>query len=282
MKKVKKKRPAQPDVPPPSRRSRVGHHVPVVALALIALLVGVSWVVARVSSAEPKMYGYKIVAQYPHDPMAFTQGLVYDKGGLFESTGLNGHSTLRQVDLKTGRALKSVRVAETYFAEGLAMWGDQLVQLTWRSGVGFVYDKRNFEQIREFRYEGEGWGLTQDGKSLIMSDGTSTLRFLDPQTFAVVKTVDVMDMGKPVTELNELEYVKGEIYANIWKTNRIVRISPRDGKVTGWIDLEGLLPKSDAENADVLNGIAYDPDGDRLFVTGKLWPKMFQIELVRK
>jgi glutaminyl-peptide cyclotransferase len=224
---------------------------------------------------------YRIVHTYPHDSHAFTQGLLFVDGDLYESTGINGQSSLRMVDLETGRVLQQQPVDAKYFAEGLTTWGSTLVQLTWETHVGLVYDRFSFRLLRTFSFAGEGWGLTQDGKLLIRSDGTATLRFLDPATFAELRRVTVKDHGKPVTDLNELEYVKGEVYANVWHTDRIARISPRTGKVLGWIDLKGLLPEGDRSSPEaVLNGIAWDAVGHRLFVTGKLWPKLFEIEVV--
>ena len=225
--------------------------------------------------------GYRIVHIYPHDPQAYTQGLLYEDGHLYESTGLNGSSSLRMVDLETGRVLQRASVPEKYFAEGLASWGSTLIQLTWQSHIAFVYDRFSFSLLRTFHYEGEGWGLTQDGRSLILSDGTATLRFFDPRTFREVRRIAVNDHGAPVTQLNELEYVRGQIYANVWHTDRIARISPSTGRVLGWIDLTGLLPENQRSDPEaVLNGIAYDAAHDRLFVTGKLWPKLFEIKVV--
>jgi len=224
---------------------------------------------------------YRILHTYPHDPDAFTQGLVFAGGRLYESTGRNGHSSLRMVDLETGHVLQEQPVDAKYFAEGLTDWGSTLVQLTWETRVGFVYDRFSFRQLRTFSYSGEGWGLTHDHTSLILSDGTPILRFLDPATFKQVRRVTVKDRGKPVADLNELEYVDGQIYANIWHSDRIARISPKTGKVLGWIDLSGLLPASERyEPEAVLNGIAWDAEHRRLFVTGKLWPKLFEIELI--
>jgi glutamine cyclotransferase len=227
-------------------------------------------------------YGYQIVAAYPHDPEAFTQGLVYDDGVLYESTGLNGRSSLRRVNLQTGEVLQRRDIDPQYFAEGLALFKDQLIQLTWQSNTGFVYDKTTFEPARDWSYPTEGWGLTHDGKQLIMSDGSATLRFLNPETFAVEREVTVTDQGQPVVRLNELEYVNGEVFANVWQTDRVARVDPQTGSVLGWIDLSGLLSPAERQGTDVLNGIAYDPAGDRLFVTGKLWPKLFEIKLVPK
>lgn len=227
-------------------------------------------------------YGYEIIATYPHDRDAFTQGLVYDNGVLFESTGLNGRSSLRKVNLQTGEVLQRRDIDPLYFAEGLTLFNDQLIQLTWQSNKGFVYDKSTFAPLREWSYPTEGWGLTHDGEQLIMSDGTSTLRFLNPETLAVEREINVTDQGQPVVRLNELEYVNGEIFANVWQTDLIARVDPQTGRVNGWIDLSGLLSPAERIGTDVLNGIAYDPAGDRLFVTGKLWPKLFEIKLVPK
>lgn len=224
---------------------------------------------------------YRVVHAYPHDAQAFTQGLVYVDGALYESTGINGKSSLRKEDLATGRILQFHDVPSKYFAEGLTDWGDTLVQLTWETHIGFVYDRASFRLLRTFQFEGQGWGLTHDGKNLILSDGTATLRFLDPENFRQVRRITVKDQGNPVTQLNELEFIHGQIYANIWHADRIARISPVTGKVLGWIDLRGLLPQSERSSAEaVLNGIAYDSVHDRLLVTGKLWPKIFEIEIV--
>ena len=233
---------------------------------------------AACSSADDSI---RVVHTYPHDESAFTQGLVFADGHLYESTGLNGHSSLRMVDVETGRVLQELPVPSQFFAEGLTVWGSTLVQLTWQAHLGFVYDRFSFRLLRTFNYDGEGWGLTQDGKSLILSDGTAELRFLDPQTFREQRRITVKDHGRPVTELNELEFVRGQIYANIWHSDRIARIQPATGKVIGWIDLKDLLPVSERSNGEaVLNGIAYDAAHDRLFVTGKLWPKLFEIKIV--
>jgi glutaminyl-peptide cyclotransferase len=228
--------------------------------------------------------GYQIVHVYPHDPDAFTQGLVYADGHLYESTGRNGKSSIRMVDLATGKVLQHYDLAAKYFGEGLTSWGSDLVQLTWKAHLGFVYDRFSFAWKRSFHYDGEGWGLTQDGKQLILSDGTPVLRFLDPQTFSETRHISVRDeKGRPLFNINELEYVRGEIYANVWQTDEIVRISPRTGRVLGRIDLSGLMDKSQLADADaVLNGIAYDAKGNRLFVTGKLWPKLFEIKLTHQ
>lgn len=225
-------------------------------------------------------YGYEVIATWPHDPRAFTQGLVFRNGELVESTGLYGQSTLREVEVKTGRVLKQVPVPSQYFAEGLAVIGDQAYQLTWRNGKGFVYDADTFRLEREFAYEGEGWGLATDGRWLILSDGTNRIRFLDPATFRVVRTIEVMENGRPVNRLNELEWVNGEIFSNVWQTDEIVRIDPATGQVRGVIDFSGLLaPLDRGPESDVLNGIAYDAASDRLFITGKRWPKIYEVRL---
>ncbi|MFB3789627.1 MAG: glutaminyl-peptide cyclotransferase [bacterium] len=227
------------------------------------------------------LYTYKIIQHYPHDPNAFTQGLHYQDGFLYEGTGLYGYSTLRKVVLETGEVVKKVQLPDPYFGEGITLFNDQIYQLTWLSKIGFVYDAHTFAPVREFHYGTEGWGLTHDGKRLIMSDGSSTLYFRDPETFEETGRVTVRDATSPIARLNELEYVRGEIFANIWETDFIIRISPESGQVTGWIDLTGLLSAEDLEEpVDVLNGIAYDEVHDRLFVTGKLWPALFEIQLV--
>ncbi len=250
-------------------------------LGLLLLALSIAAVVLASCSIVP-VYTYKVVHTYPHDRGAYTQGLVFDSGFLYEGTGLLGQSTLRRVELETGTVLKSRALSAQYFGEGVTVCGDRIIQLTWRSQVGFVYDKDSFELWREFTYPTEGWGITYDGQRLIMSDGSSRLYFLDPENFQVTGSIEVTDNGQPVSGLNELEYVRGEIYANVWPTDRIVRIAPETGRVTGWIELAGLLPPEDrTEPVDVLNGIAYDAGNDRLFVTGKLWPKLFEIELVR-
>ena len=227
--------------------------------------------------------GYEILKTYPHDRNAFTQGLVIYEGALYESTGLRGHSSLRKVDLKTGKVLKEHDIADTYFGEGIAVDGNRIVQLTWQSHKGFVYDRNTFNPIKSFSYPTEGWGITFDGRNFIMSDGSATLYFLDPESFGEVGRLEVYDDKGPVTKLNELEYIKGEIYANVWGSNRIAEIDPATGRVTSWIDLSGLLSDEDREiHVDVLNGIAYDKKTGKLYVTGKLWPKIFEIKVVPK
>lgn len=225
------------------------------------------------------VHGYRVVHVYPHDRDAFTQGLVYLDGALYEGTGLNGRSSIRKVRLENGEVLQIQKTDPQYFGEGIAIVGDTLFELTWQSEIGFMYDRSSFKRKGRFSYRGEGWGLTQDGHRLIMSDGTAFLRFLDPATQKEVSRIEVKDGGTPVKNLNELEFVNGEILANIWQSSRIAKISPKTGRVTGWIDLQGLLTPREAQEADVLNGIAYDAAGKRLFVTGKLWPKLFEIEV---
>ena len=226
------------------------------------------------------MSTYEVVKSYPHDRHAFTQGLVYHDGVFYEGTGITGQSSIRKVKVETGEVLQQHQIDEKYFGEGIAVWGDTLVQLTWQSETGFVYDRETFKPLKTFAYKGEGWGLTHDGTRLIMSDGSATIRFFDPQSLKETGRITVRDGAKPIGNLNELEFVKGELYANVYMTDRIVRFSPQTGQVTGWIDLTGLLSAREAMGVDVLNGIAYDAAGDRLFVTGKLWPRVFEIRVV--
>lgn len=244
------------------------------ALAVLAFSLALS----ALASADDS---YRVLHVYPHDQQAFTQGLVFVDGHLYESTGEYGSSSLREEDLETGRILKFQALSSNDFGEGLTNWGNTLIQLTWQAHIAFVYDRATFHLLRTFHYPWEGWGLTQDGKNLILSDGTATLHFLDPATFREVRHIVVKDRGAPVTQLNELEYIHGQIYANIWHSNRIARISPATGQVLGWINLAGLLPAGLLSNPEaVLNGIAFDAAHDRLFVTGKLWPKLFEIKVV--
>jgi glutaminyl-peptide cyclotransferase len=220
------------------------------------------------------------VRTYPHDPTAFTQGLEYHDGRLYESTGRHGESSLREVDLETGRVLRRVDLAHQYFGEGLTVMGDRIYQATWRSGIGFIYDRATFEQVGTFEYTGEGWGLANDGHSLILSDGSNQLRYLDPETFRVVRVLEVREGTLPVHQLNELEWVRGEIWANIWHSDHVARIDPRTGRVIAWVDLSALYPPAQRGDPEaVLNGIAYDAETDRLFVTGKLWPRLFEIRV---
>ncbi len=229
-------------------------------------------------------YDFKVVRSYPHDAQAFTEGLLYRDGFLYESTGLNGKSSIRKVDLASGKVLQSKDIPPQYFGEGLTAWGDTLVGLTWQTQTGFVFDLKTFELKNQFAYPGEGWGLAQNGKELVMSDGTATLRFLDPRTFLEVRRVKVTADGIAVNQLNELEVVEGEIFANIWHTNTIARIDPDTGKITGWIDFSKLYPGAGkGQNGEnVMNGIAYDAEKKRLFVTGKLWPKIYEVKIVSR
>lgn len=234
--------------------------------------------------ADIPVYGFVVKQSYPHDPSAFTQGLVFRDGFLYESTGLNGHSSIRKVQLETGKVLQQKDIDAAHFGEGIAVVGNEIIALTWTSQVGFVFDLKSFQLKRQFAYPGEGWGLTHNGPFIYLSDGTPTIRVLDPTTLAEVKKIQVTAEGAPVARLNELEWVDGEIFANVWGTDLIARINPSSGNVVGWIDLKGLLERrwQGIRVADVLNGIAYDSKRHRLFVTGKYWPRLFEIALVRK
>ena len=250
---------------------------------LIALIGGWSILMAEVpSSGGLPLYGYRVVNVYPHDASAFTQGLQYLDGYFYEGTGLNGRSSIRKVTLETGKVLQQRTVPGEFFGEGITVWKNDLFELTWQSHVAFVYDRATFEPKKRFTYPGEGWGLTSDGTNLVMSDGTDELRVLDPVTFAEKRRIKVTAGGIALRNLNELEYMKGEILANIWMTDYVARVAPDSGRVTAYIDLRGLLTATERANTDVLNGIAYDAKQDRLFVTGKLWPKLFEIKLVKK
>jgi len=230
------------------------------------------------AAAVPTL-AYQVRHIYPHDAGAFTEGLFYLRGELYESTGLEGQSNIRRVRLQDGAVLQSQSIAPDLFGEGIVNWGDEIISLTWRNQVGFRWNLKTFAKRKTFRYPGEGWALTQNGKALIMSDGTPSIRFLDPKTLKETGRLDVKDGRLPVDDINELEMVKGELFANIWSSDRIARIDPKTGQVIGWIDLTGILDPRDRVNIDVLNGIAYDAAGDRLFVTGKQWPKLFEIKL---
>ncbi len=254
-----------------------------------AWVVLTSWIaLSRLAAAEngapvtediPTL-SYTLVKAWPHDRGAFTEGLVFWDGMLIESTGLNGRSTLRKVDLATGLVRQEVRLPEQYFGEGIAVLGGRIFQLTWQNHHGFIYDLKNMDLEGGFSFTGEGWGLTTDGRSLIMTDGTNQIRFLDPATFQVSRTISVFAHGRPVENLNELEYVKGELYANVWRTEFVLRIDPVTGRILGAIDFVGILPPADhSQDTDVMNGIAYDPGDDRLFVTGKNWPKLFEVKV---
>lgn len=237
---------------------------------------------APVPVITPRQFAYEIVATYPHDPEAFTQGLLFEDGKLYESTGRNGASSVRRVALQTGEVEQIRMLPDAYFGEGLASVGDRLVMVTWRSGIGFVFDKETFRPETTFRYAGEGWGLTSDGSVLYMSDGSARLRKLDPETLRPAGRVDVTYEGRPINALNELEWIDGHVWANVWQTDRIVQIDPASGAVTGELDLSALYPQAERRDPfdQVLNGIAHDPETGHFFVTGKLWPTLFEIRLV--
>lgn len=239
---------------------------------------------AMCAQPAPPVYGFQVVKAYPHDSSAFTQGLLFHDGYLYEGTGVEGLSSLRKVDLATGNVVKKYRLANDVFGEGITLHDGRIYQISWRNGIAFVYDLATFKLLRKHSYTGEGWGLATDGKRLILSDGTARLRFFDPETFAPVgKPVEVVDRGNSIGYLNELEYVKGEVWANVWHEDRIARIDPATGKVVGWIDLAGLLPASlKPDEEAVLNGIAWDAAKDRIFVTGKWWPRLYEIKLVKR
>jgi glutamine cyclotransferase len=249
-------------------------------------VVGAGALLAAVADGPPPsvpVHGYRVINSYPHDPKAFTQGLAFDADELLEGTGRHGLSTLRLVDLESGRVERQVALPDRLFGEGITVWQDEIVQLTWRSQLGLRFDRSTFALIGRFHVTGEGWGITHDGRKWIVSDGTDTLRFLDPATQQEVGRVRVRDGSRAVTRLNELEFIDGEVWANIWYEDRLVRISPADGRVLGYVDLTGLWPLGERPDAQaVLNGIAYDAAGGRLFVTGKHWPRLFQIEVVPK
>jgi glutamine cyclotransferase len=253
-------------------------------LTLLAIASIAATPAQRASDAQDAVhYGYRIINSFPHDSRAFTQGLIFRDGFLYESTGLQGRSSLRKVRLETGEVIQQTAIDPRYFAEGLTDWNGELIQLTWQTEVAFRYDLATFGRRGTFSYTGEGWGLANDGKRLVMSDGSPTLRWLAPTTFRETGRLTVTDRGQPVDDLNELEVVRNEIFANVWRTDRIARISPASGRVTGWIDLAGLLSAAERRDPDaVLNGIAYDAASARLFVTGKLWPQVFEIQLVRR
>lgn len=274
-----------------SARGGICRRQRVAALSAFVLALGLAFVLACGAGGgaptlppgppAPPVLGHRVLQEYPHDPLAFTQGLFFHDGTLYESTGLRGASTLRRVALETGEVLQQRPLLPTLFGEGAALADGKIYQLTWQAGLGFVYDLESFRLLREFRYAGEGWGLTFDGERLIMSDGTDTLRFLDPETLRETGRLRVRADGAPLDRLNELEWIEGEIWANLWTEDRIARIHPETGAVLAFVDLEGLLDPADRlPDSDVLNGIAWDPEGRRLFVTGKKWPTLFEIETV--
>lgn len=236
------------------------------------------------SNGPVAKYGYQILNMYPHDSNAFTQGLILVDGKLLESTGQEGRSSLRSVELTSGNVLKKVDVPSPYFAEGITVLNGKVYQLTWQHEEGFIYDAQTLDRVGQFNYLGEGWGLTTDGQSLIISDGSSRLKFLDPTNFRLTRTINVVDDKGPISQLNELEFVQGDIYANVWHADRIAVIDPKTGRVKAWVDLTGLMPESERDQLEeeaVLNGIAYDPAKDSLYVTGKLWPRLFEIKIKR-
>jgi len=248
------------------------------------LLIGAAGAVYAAANRERAVptAGFRVRAEFPHDPAAFTQGLTIHAGVMYEGTGLEGESSLRRVDLKTGRVAARQNLDKPYFGEGIAILNDKIYQLTWRNRTAIVYDLQNLGYVKSIRYAGEGWGLTTDGESLIMSDGSSTLKILNPDTFETVKRLTVKAGKTPVSHLNELEFIDGEVWANIWHSDRIVRISPATGEVLGWIDLSSLYPLRQRPSKEhVLNGIAYDADQKRIFVTGKNWPKIYEIEVTK-
>ena len=277
-----------PSFPLVRQRTRVTQILLILALSLASLQCNGSTNTntppkdpAPENAVVPK-FGYQIVNIFPHDPNAFTQGLVFLDGKMIESTGQEGHSSLRSVELQTGKILKKVDVPVPYFAEGVALLNNKLYQLTWIHQLGFIYDAQTLEKTGQFNYSGEGWGLASDGRSLLLSDGSNRIRFLDPDSFNVTKTIAVVDGKTPINELNELEYVNGEIYANVWHDDRIAVVDPESGRVKAWIDLTGLLQPGDVTDPEaVLNGIAFDQASNRLFVTGKLWPRLFEIKIKR-
>ena len=271
-------------------RRNIGRRKTLAMYSLAAALTFFACACAPASKAETPQYGFEIVHVYPHDPTAFTEGLFYHEGFLFESTGLEGKSFLRKVDINTGDTLEKYQLPAEYFGEGIVKWHNKIYQLTYKSEVGFIFNFKTFAKEGEFHYGGQGWAFTTDGKHIYMDGSRDVqapasdpeIRILDPETLRETGVIYVTDQGLPVKNLNELEWVKGEIFANIWQTNQIARIDPKTGNVFGWIDLSGLLSSQEGMSVDVLNGIAYDQEHDRLFVTGKLWPKVFEIKLVKK
>jgi len=284
---------ARPSFKAKRKKSSLGFLV-AVSIAVVLAAVAVFYLASGGSNSGParnptadggqetnaRQLEYEVVNSYPHDPAAFLQGLLWYQGGFYESTGLYGQSTLRRIEFPSGKILKSISLPPELFGEGLALVGNRLVQLEWKSRRGFVYDRDSFALLREFRYDSEGWGITYDGKYLIMSDGSSKLTYLDPDSFAAVRTLAVTMNGRAIDRLNELEFIEGEIWSNVWQTDLVLRIDPGTGKVTSFLNLSGLLPASMRTGTeDVLNGIAYDAQQKRIFVSGKLWPRIFEIRI---
>ncbi|WP_321476521.1 glutaminyl-peptide cyclotransferase [uncultured Paludibaculum sp.] len=248
-------------------------------------VVGAAWmplVFTLLAVAATPEYGFRVVRTFPHDRSAFTEGFEFRGGYFYESTGQMGRSTLRKVEVESGRVVQGLPLSPSVFGEGVTVLNQQIVQLTYQGGLGFVYSQPDFRLLRTFRYNGEGWGLANDGRTIYMSDGTSGIRCLDPVSLRELRRLQVHEGAEKIQYINELEIVQGEIWANVWQTEKIARISPQDGRILGWIDLSGLLPAAEARGVDVMNGIAYDAMGDRLFVTGKYWPKVFEIKVVPK
>jgi len=261
-------------------RNRRILYVLAVLITLAASITAIILMLTPPHNYKPKEYSYIVVSTYPHDENAFTQGLLFDDGVLYESTGLYGSSSIRRTKLETGEVLQAHELPSQYFGEGITLFDNKIIQLTWQSNKGFVYNKTSFELLQDFDYSTEGWGITYDGSRLMMSDGTSNLYFLDAETFQRIGQIEVYDTGGPVDRLNELEYVEGYVYANVWLEEKIAIINPQTGQVEGWINMKGLQNTENQDLNDVLNGIAYDSKGERLFVTGKRWPQLFEIKLI--
>ena len=250
---------------------------------IASLFLFATFVYSSAAKAAAPVFGYKIVAKYPHSTESYTEGFFYLNGLFYEGTGREGHSAILVTQPETGKVMQRLEIPAQYFGEGIVDWGPNLLEWTWQSHIGFIYDRFSLRKLREFTYSGEGWGMTRTATQIITSDGTATLRFRDPETFRETRHIVVKDGARTIDQLNELEFIKGEIYANIWHSDRIARISPKDGHVIAWIDLTGILPDNQKINAEsVLNGIAYDPQHDRLYVTGKQWPAVFQIKVVAR
>jgi glutamine cyclotransferase len=276
--RFEQRREAPPIARAPARR-RLRLAAVAVGLAAAAMVLAFFFQL-RMRKNSPPVLQCEVIASYPHAADAFTQGLVLEDGVLYEGTGGLGASTLRKVTPATGEVVQRIDLDPRHFGEGIAIVGDEIYQLTWRSQVGFVYDKHTFQKLREFRYKGEGWGLTYDGKHLILSDGSDVLRFFDPRTFREARRLHVTSAGRGLHQLNELEYADGFVYANLWHSDYLVKISPQSGEVVAWIDARGLWPSRLRDREAVLNGIAHDPTTNRFFLTGKNWPTLFEVQFV--